>query len=139
MLGLRCYALAFSSCDEQGLLSSCGAPASHCRGFSCCKAWPLKCVGSVVVEHGLSFLPWIPRFGRQIFTAFYHWTILFPSVLYLVLEIQVKRECPLRSLILSASFFIFAPSPRTPEVMPACTSPEHMLSHWQDVALICMI
>ena len=83
MLGLHCYALPFSSCDEQGLLSSCGAPVSHCRGFSCCKAWPLKCVGSVVVEHGLSRLPWIPRFGRQIFTAFYHWTIVFPSVLLL--------------------------------------------------------
>ena len=25
----------FSSCDEQMLLSSCGAQASHCTGFSC--------------------------------------------------------------------------------------------------------
>ena len=27
---------AFSSFSEQGLLSSCGAQASHCDGFSCC-------------------------------------------------------------------------------------------------------
>ena len=29
---------AFSSCSEQGLLSSCGAWASHCGGFTCCGA-----------------------------------------------------------------------------------------------------
>ena len=28
----------FSSCSEQGLLSTCTAPASHCGGFSCCWA-----------------------------------------------------------------------------------------------------
>ena len=27
---------AFSSCGEQGRLSSCGARASHCGGFSLC-------------------------------------------------------------------------------------------------------
>ena len=26
----------FSSCGEQGLLSSCGSQASHCGGFFCC-------------------------------------------------------------------------------------------------------
>ena len=31
----------FSSCGEQGLLSSCGAWASHCGGFSFCRAWTL--------------------------------------------------------------------------------------------------
>ena len=35
-LGLGCYLQAFSSCDEQGLLSSCTAWASQCRGFSPC-------------------------------------------------------------------------------------------------------
>ena len=29
----------FSSCGEQGLLSSCGVRASHCGGFSCCGTW----------------------------------------------------------------------------------------------------
>ena len=29
------YAWTFSSCGEWGLLSSCGARASHCSGFSC--------------------------------------------------------------------------------------------------------
>ena len=37
---------AFSSCGEQGLLSSCSAQASHHCGFSCCRAWGLG--------HGLS-------------------------------------------------------------------------------------
>ena len=32
----------FSSCDKQGLLSSCGAQASHCSGFSCCEAYGLQ-------------------------------------------------------------------------------------------------
>ena len=35
----------FSSCGEQGLLSSCGAWASHCGGFSCCGARILECTG----------------------------------------------------------------------------------------------
>ena len=37
-LGLCCCVRVFSSCGEQGLLSSCGAPASHCGGFSSCRA-----------------------------------------------------------------------------------------------------
>ena len=39
----------FSSCGEQGLLSSCGAHSSHCNCFSCYRAQALKRVGSVVV------------------------------------------------------------------------------------------
>ena len=31
-------AWAFSSCGSRGLLSSCGAQASHCSTFSCCRA-----------------------------------------------------------------------------------------------------
>ena len=38
VLGLHCCSL-FSSCDEQGLLSSCYVWAYHCGGFSCCGAW----------------------------------------------------------------------------------------------------
>ena len=34
-LGLHCCVQALSSCGERGLLSSCGAQASHCSGFSC--------------------------------------------------------------------------------------------------------
>ena len=41
-LGLRCCMWAFSSCIEQGLLSSCGAWASRCSGFSCWGAWALE-------------------------------------------------------------------------------------------------
>ena len=38
VLGLWCCAWAFSSCSELELLSSSGAWASHCHGFSCCRA-----------------------------------------------------------------------------------------------------
>ena len=34
----------FSSCGEQGLLSSCRVWASHCSDFSCCRARALGCV-----------------------------------------------------------------------------------------------
>ena len=56
----------FATGGEQGLLSSCGAQASHCGGFSCCGALVLgsqasvfaapglQSSGSVVVVHGLS-------------------------------------------------------------------------------------
>ena len=57
----------FSSCGEQGLLSSGrGAWASHRGGFSCCRAWApvptdlssaaprLESPGPVAVMHGLS-------------------------------------------------------------------------------------
>ena len=43
----------FSSCGEQGPMSSCGTRASHCSGFSR-RAQALEHVGSVVVAHGLS-------------------------------------------------------------------------------------
>ena len=53
-LGLPCCTKAFSSCRERGLLSRCGARASHCRGFSFCRGWPLEHSGSIVVVPGLS-------------------------------------------------------------------------------------
>ena len=34
----------------------CGARASHCSGFSCCRAWALGEWASVVVAHGLQYL-----------------------------------------------------------------------------------
>ena len=37
-----------------GLLSSCGAQASHCGGFSCCRAQALDAWASVVAACGLS-------------------------------------------------------------------------------------
>ena len=47
MLGFHCCTWAFFSCSKWGLLSSCGALASHCGGFSSCRVWALG-------EHGLS-------------------------------------------------------------------------------------
>ena len=43
-LGLHCYALAFSCCSEQGLLSK-GDTQAYCSGFSCCKAQALGHAG----------------------------------------------------------------------------------------------
>ena len=37
-LGLHCYIQFSSGCGEGELLSSCGARASPCSGFSCCRA-----------------------------------------------------------------------------------------------------
>ena len=37
--------MLFSSCSNSGLLSSCGAQASHCGDFSCCRAQALGHVG----------------------------------------------------------------------------------------------
>ena len=45
VLGLLWCSWTSSSCGEQGLLSSGDAPASHCSGFSSCRAW--------APEHGL--------------------------------------------------------------------------------------
>ena len=54
-LGLRCCTRAFSSCGERGLLSSCGAQASHRSGFSSCRAQALGCslwfTGLVAPQH----------------------------------------------------------------------------------------
>ena len=72
---------AFSSCREQGLLSGCGAQASHCSSFSYCGAPAPEHMRSVVT-HGLSCPAlWGKSFqtrdrnrvlciGRQIFN---HW------------------------------------------------------------------
>jgi len=40
--------MLFSSCSNWGLLSSCGAQASHCGDFSCCRAQALGHVGSSI-------------------------------------------------------------------------------------------
>ena len=43
----------FSSQGKQGLVSSCGAVASHCSCFSCCRAGALGLMGSVIVVLGV--------------------------------------------------------------------------------------
>ena len=57
VLGLCCWMQAFSSWHRLELPSS--MQASHCSGFSCCRAWALGCTGfsswgSIVVAHRLS-------------------------------------------------------------------------------------
>ena len=43
----------FSSCSEWALPSSCGAQASDCSGFSCCRPQALGAQASAVVAHSL--------------------------------------------------------------------------------------
>ena len=59
-LGLCCCVQAFSSCGEWGLPFV--AVASHCSGFSCCRAQTLRARASVVVACGLSSCgSWTPE------------------------------------------------------------------------------
>ena len=44
----------FCSCGDWGLLSSCGAWASHCGGFSCCGSWALERFSFSVAVCGLN-------------------------------------------------------------------------------------
>ena len=53
VLSLPCCEWAFSSCREQGLLSSCGTRAPHCGGCSCCSDRALG-LRLFLVRHGLS-------------------------------------------------------------------------------------
>ena len=45
---------AFSNCSKWGSTLHCSGWASHCNGFSCCKARVLRLAGSVVTAHRLS-------------------------------------------------------------------------------------
>ena len=56
VLGLRFCARAFSSCGKwgRGATVRCGARASHCGGFSCCRAQALGARAPVVVARALS-------------------------------------------------------------------------------------
>ena len=62
VLDLRCCAWAFSSCSEWGATLRCGAQASHCGGFSCCRGWALGTWTSIVMACGLSSCgSWAPK------------------------------------------------------------------------------
>ena len=77
VLGLHCCVRAFSSCCMQGFLSSCGAWASHCSGFSCCGAhtlgtWAkdLRCRLSCPVVRNLP-RPWIKPMSTALAGTFF--------------------------------------------------------------------
>ena len=54
-LGLHCCA-DFLQLQRAGATLRCGVRASHCGGFSCCRARALGTRASVVVAHGLQQL-----------------------------------------------------------------------------------
>ena len=71
----------FSRWVEQGLLSSCGARASHCCGRSCCRArvsvfaaWRLSSCGARALEHRLN------SYGSQTFLVSGMWGLLASGV-----------------------------------------------------------
>ena len=71
------YRLSFSHCSEQGLLSRCGAQASHCSSFSwAARAQSLQHTGLVAPWHvGSSWIrdgTCVSCMGKQIL---YHWAI----------------------------------------------------------------
>ena len=47
-------ACGLSLAAANGSTLCCSARASHCGGFSCCRAWALDAWASVAVTHGLS-------------------------------------------------------------------------------------
>ena len=54
-LGLRCFARAFSSCSERGLLFVAMYEVGFIEGgFSCCRAQALGMQASAAAAHGLS-------------------------------------------------------------------------------------
>ena len=81
----------FSSCGEQGLLSSRGARASHRGGSSCCGAWALvptdlssaapglESPGPVAMMHGLSCSTTcgLPRPGVELVSPALAWGRFF--------------------------------------------------------------
>jgi len=54
VVGLRCHALAFSTCSKQRLLSSWGVSTSRWGGFSCCRAQTLGLMDFVAPCHAES-------------------------------------------------------------------------------------
>ena len=65
VLGLLCCMQPFSSCGERGLLSTRSAQASHCSGFSCCRAQEhglSSCGAQAQLPHSLHDLPESGRF-----------------------------------------------------------------------------
>ena len=69
-LGLCCSALAFSSCGEQGLLSSEDVAAPQCRGFSCCRAQGLGTGAQQLWHMGLVALLHVESSGPGIKPVF---------------------------------------------------------------------
>ena len=80
----------FSGCRDQGLLSTSGAQASRCCGFSCCKAQALGCVG--FGNCGMS-AQWLQLTGSRS-QAQQLWHIgLSCSVIYGILSDQRSNPC----------------------------------------------
>ena len=94
LLDVHCCMQAFPSCDERGLLYSCGEQAFLCSGFSCCGAWALGCECLVASWHMLSSQTKdqtrVPCTGRQILN---HW---------------ITREVPSHRYIFCLSIYFLA-------------------------------
>ena len=56
VLSLPCCASTFSSCSEQGLLSSCSEMSFHWSDFSCFRSWALGVWASLTATPGFTML-----------------------------------------------------------------------------------
>ena len=73
VLGLQCCAQAFSSCKSRAY-SGCGAWASLCHGFACCRVQALGVQASVLAAHGLSSC------GTWAYMPHYMWDLPRPRI-----------------------------------------------------------
>ena len=78
-LGLCCYVRAFSGCCKQGLLSSCGAWAFLCGGFSYCGVQLLGKWASVVAAHRLLELK-LSSCGSRAYLLLRGWDLPGPGI-----------------------------------------------------------
>ena len=147
----------------RGLLSSCRAQASRCRGFACCRAWAPGLLCSEAVEHGPSCFeaqdlpgpgvePVSPatRMGKQIPSAgplekSWH-TCSFLLVIFLGIELLdhiilcllILRTVRLCSK-LAVTFYIFIPPAIAflIENYPCGFRINSLWSHWMILLMYC--
>ena len=124
VLGLRCCVRAFLQLQRAGATLPCGAQASHCGGFSCCRAWALGARASVVVAHGLQQL-WLTgsraqaqQLWRMGLVALQHvgssWTrarTRVPCIGRRILNHCATREDPSLPIFYDCFSFPYAPLP----------------------------
>ena len=133
MLGLRCYAWAFSTCGTWGSILLCDVWAARCGGFSCCGAQALGVWPSGVVVHGFSCsvvhatftdcgLNPGPLTGRQILN---HWTTreapwFHFKWLILFFFPQQNITSPVKREKIPAHFLLFSASKRNTPTFLGC-------------------
>ena len=112
---LLCW--AFSCCGEWGLLSSCSARASHCCGFSCCRAQALGCVLSCSVACGI-LVPSSVQFSCvQLFAT--PWTAACQASLSITNSRSLLKLMSIESVMSSSHLILCHPLLLQPSIFPS--------------------